>query len=378
MREIYLDNASTTPPCREAVEAVAKSLAEVYGNPSSLHRKGFEAERALAESRTAVARAVGAKTGEIYFTSGGTESNNLALFGAALARQRRGKRIVTTAVEHASVSEAISELERRGFEVVRVSPGKDGVVEAGAFLEAVNKDTILVSAMIVNNETGAVLPVAEIARGVKGIAPNALVHCDAVQAFGKMPLDVAKLGAHLVSLSAHKIHGPKGIGALYIKEKAKVTPLFYGGGQEGKMRPGTEAVAQIAGFAAAVKALPDIKAHMEKMKALKVRLAEGLAQLPGVLVNSPDESVPQIVNFSVMGIKSETMLHFLSGKGIFVSSGSACSKGKASPVLTALGLSRERVDSAIRVSFSRFNTIEDVDFLIEALKEGIFSLVRKR
>lgn len=378
MREIYLDNASTTPPCEEVVQAIANSLRENYGNPSSLHKKGFEAERAVSEARAALARAVGAKSGEIYFTSGGTESNNLAVFGAALAKQRRGKRIITSEVEHASVESAVAELEKRGFEVVRIKPQINGTIDANKVMDAINGETILISMMLVNNETGAVAPIAKIARAARGFAPNALIHCDGVQAFGKLPLDVNELGVHLLSLSAHKIHGPKGIGALYIKEKTNIVPLFYGGGQEGKMRPGTQAVAQIEGFAAAALALPDIGKHVKAMAALKERLVEGLSALDGVEINSSRDSLPQIVNFSVPGIKSETMLNFLSGKGIYVSSGSACSKGKASPVLTALGLSRERVDSAIRVSFSRFTENEDIDYLLEALKEGMASLAKKR
>lgn len=378
MGECYLDNCSTTQICEQAVQSITKSLTENFGNPSSLHKKGFDAECAVAEARADIAKAIGAKTGEIYFTSGGTESNNLAIFGAALAKQRRGKRIITSEVEHASVSGAVAELERRGFEVVRIKPQVNGTIDANKVMDAINGETILISMMLVNNETGAVAPIEKIARAARGYAPNAIIHCDGVQAFGKMPLDVNKLGVHLVSLSAHKVHGPKGVGALYIKEKTNLTPLFYGGGQEGKVRPGTEAVALIEGFAAAVRAMPDINGHTKAMTALKERLVKGLEGLEGVVINSPKDSLPQIVNFSVLGIKSETMLNFLSSKGIYVSSGSACSKGKASPVLTALGLSRERVDSAIRVSFSRFTKSEDIDCLLEALVEGMATLAKKR
>lgn len=376
--QCYLDNCATTKICHESQQAMMETFSKFYGNASSLHTKGYESELAILEAKQQIAKAVGAKREEIIFTSGGTESNNLAIFGAVEALKRRGKRIVTTEIEHSSVSEPMSVLEKRGFEVIRVKPLSSGAVSVDDFRKAINKDTILVSTMLINNETGAVLPVPEIAAIAKKAAPNALIHCDAVQAFGKVPIDVTALGVQLMSLSAHKLHGPKGIGALYIKDKTRIVPLFYGGGQEKGIRAGTEPVALIRGFSAAVNALPDLKGQLKIIAGLKQRLLDGLEKYNFVHINSHGDSVPYIVNFSVMGIKSQTMLNFLSERGIYVSSGSACSKGKISRALLAQGLSRDRADSAIRVSFSRFSTERDVDYLLDGIEKATKTLQRKK
>lgn len=378
MREAYLDNSATTPVCPEAAQAVMRMLTDCYGNPSSLHTKGIEAQRELENARAALAAALRCRTDELAFTSGATEANNLALFGAAYARRRRGNRIVISAVEHASVTEAADRLEQEGFEVIRIQPDGFGRIPAEAFAAAVTPDTILVSMEMVNNETGAVQPVETMARAVKRAGAPALVHIDAVQAFGKQAVCPQKLGAQLLTVSAHKVHGPKGVGLLYVAKGTHLIPRTYGGEQETKLRPGTEAIPLIVGFGAAVQTMQSpaaVQAHMESLRAL---LLEQLAQMQEITVNSPPDALPCIVNFSVTGIRSETMLHHLASRGVYVSSGSACARGHKSHVLSAMGLPADRIDSAIRVSFGTQNTPEDVMQLTAALREGLCTLTRRR
>lgn len=373
----YLDNSATTKPCEASVKAICAMLETNYGNPSSLHTAGIQAHRAVEQAREAVAAALGAedKT-EIIFTSGGTEANNLAVFGSAYALGRKGRRIITTAIEHESVLEPFAQLENEGFEVIRLKPDQAGHISVEQLKEAVNDNTILVSMMMVNNEVGTLLPVGEIRKILKQNGSPAYLHIDAVQAFGKMPVKVRALGADLVTVTAHKIHGPKGVGALYIKKGAPLRPRAFGGEQERKIRPGTEASPLIAGFGAAVKEA-DWKAAREQVSALNQQLRSGLAAMDGVLLNSPEDAVPYILNIAVAGIRSQTLIQFLSGKGVCVSNGSACGKGKKSHVLTAMGLSPERIDSSIRVSFSRYNTPGDVDAFLLALNEAMGSLARR-
>lgn len=312
------------------------------------------------------------------FTSGGTESNNLALFGAAYARRKRGKRIVTTAVEHHSVLYTAQQLEKEGFEVVYLKPGRDGHIREEDVFEAVTRDTILVSMMAVNNETGAIFPVEAAAAAIKRAGAPALLHVDAVQAFGKLPLRPDKMGIDLMSISGHKIHAPKGIGALYIANGVHLTPRVFGGGQEQNIRPGTESVPLIGALGAAVEALPPVAQEEAAMRALNQSLREKLADMPGVVIHSPEDGLPCILNFSAGTVRAETMLHFLALRGIYVSSGSACAKSARSHVLTAMGLPQKEIDSSLRVSFSRYNTEEDVAALAAALEEGLRTLARAR
>ena len=378
MNWIYLDNSATTRPCAEAVDKITELLTVCWGNPSSLHKKGLEAQREVAHARQAVAVSLGAQPREIIFTSGGTEANNLAVLGGAAASRRRGKRIVTTAIEHPSVLEPMRQLEKEGFEVVFLTPDADGRVPEEAVLKAVTSDTILISVMAVNNELGSIQPIEVLKKTVKRAGAPALVHVDGVQAYGKLPLRPEKLGIDLLTVSGHKIHGPKGVGALYVSKNARILPRTFGGGQERELRPGTEAAPLIAGLGAAAEELPDWRQAYSRMEKLRDYTLQKLSGLEGVEVNSPVEGLPYLLNFSALGIRSETMLHFLAQRGIYVSSGSACAKGKQSHVLKAAGLPDSRISSAIRVSFSRENTERDVDALAEGVREGLACLARAR
>ncbi len=378
MEEIYLDNSATTRVCEKSAEKVLELMTQCYGNPSSLHKKGLEAQREVAHARQAVAVSLGAQPREIIFTSGGTEANNLAVLGGAAAGRRRGKRIVTTAIEHPSVLEPMRQLEKEGFEVVFLTPDADGRVPEEAVLKAVTGDTILISVMAVNNELGSIQPIEVLKKAVKRAGAPALVHVDGVQAYGKLPLRPEKLGIDLLTVSGHKIHGPKGVGALYVSKNARILPRTFGGGQERELRPGTEAAPLIAGLGAAVEELPDWRQAYSRMEKLRDYTLQKLSGLEGVEVNSPVEGLPYLLNFSALGIRSETMLHFLAQRGIYGSSGSACAKGKQSHVLKAAGLPDSRISSAIRVSFSRENTERDADALAEGVREGLACLARAR
>ena len=378
MEEIYLDNSATTRVCEKSAEKVLELMTQCYGNPSSLHKKGLEAQREVAHARQAVAVSLSAQPREIIFTSGGTEANNLAVLGGAAAGRRRGKRIVTTAIEHPSVLEPMRQLEKEGFEVVFLTPDADGRVPEEAVLKAVTSDTILISVMAVNNELGSIQPIEVLKKAVKRAGAPALVHVDGVQAYGKLPLRPEKLGIDLLTVSGHKIHGPKGVGALYVSKNARILPRTFGGGQERELRPGTEAAPLIAGLGAAVEELPDWRQAYSRMEKLRDYTLQKLSGLEGVEVNSPVEGLPYLLNFSALGIRSETMLHFLAQRGIYVSSGSACAKGKQSHVLKAAGLPDSRISSAIRVSFSRENTERDADALAEGVREGLACLARAR
>ncbi len=366
---VYLDNSSTTKPCEAAVSAVKRVLEENWGNPSSLHILGFNAEREVAAARESVARIIGAKADEIYFNSCGTEGDNTAIIGAALKGRKRGNRIVTTSIEHPAVLQTVKRLAEDGFEVVYIKPDKCGAISEKDLENAINEKTILVSIMLVNNEVGSIMPVSAAARIIKEKGAPALLHTDAVQAFGKLPFKVSDLGVDLLTVSGHKIHAPKGVGALYIKKGVNIKPYIVGGGQEKGMRSGTENVPLIAGFGAAVEQLPDIKAQLEKQQQLCCYAKEKLTAM-GLIINSGENALPYVLNVSAVGYKSETLLHFLENDGIFVSSGSACSKGKGSYVLSEMGLDRKIADSSIRISFSRYNDKEDVDLLCDSLKRA--------
>lgn len=368
MNEVYLDNSSTTRVCETAAAKVMELMTENYGNPSSLHALGFRAEQALTQARRSVAAALGAKEEEVFFTSGGTESNNLAIFGAAYARKRMGMHIVTTQIEHPSVANAVRQLEKEGWEVTWLQPDREGHIAPEAVLEAVRPDTTLVSMMAVNNEVGSLQPLDAVRGAIKRAGAPALFHCDCVQGFGKLEVKPAALGIDLMTVSSHKIHGPKGAGALYIRRGVRVKPRVFGGGQEKDLRPGTEAMPALVGFGAACAALPEVKAGLAHATELRGYLLEQIGGLRGITLNSPPDALPYIVNLSIPGLRSEPVLNLLSEMGVYVSSGSACAKGHKSPVLTALGLPDTRIDSALRISFSRFTTPQEIDALVAGIK----------
>ena len=374
--EVYLDNSATTKPCPGARKRLLEAVDLLWGNPSSLHQKGLEAQLLLEEARAFIAKCLSCRESELYFTSGGTESNNLAVFGAAKAMKHKGKRIVVSSVEHPSVSRAFDKLESDGFSVVRLPVDRFGVVPVEEIENAVDESTVLVSMMAVNNELGSVEPVEALSRIVKEKHSPALIHVDAVQAFGKLPLNVKKLGVDLMSVSAHKIHGTKGAGALFVKDSVHLAPHIFGGGQEKNVRPGTEPLPAIAAFFGAAQEL-DIKKSLPAVTALRDGFVKKLSALDGVVINSGADALPYIVNISLLGRPAEAVLNFLSSKGIYVSSGSACAKGHRSPTLTAAGLESERVNSSLRISLSRFTTADELDFCLEGIEEALRAIRKK-
>lgn len=372
----YLDNSATTRVSEAAAQAAYRMMRENYGNPSSLHKIGLNAEEAVEEARGIIADSLSAEKKNIYFTSGGTEANNTVIFGAAQALKRRGNRIIVSAVEHSSVYESAKKLSEMDYDVQYAPVDTQGVVDIERFKALLSEKTILVSVMTVNNETGSVQPIERLSKLVHKNCPEALFHTDAVQAYCKIPLKPKKWGVDLMSISAHKIHGAKGCGALYIRDGARILPLLYGGEQQKKLRPGTESTPLIAAFGAAAKEA-DIAANHAIIQELNAYALERLGQLDGVTVNSPTDALPYIINISVEGIRSETMLHHLEKSGVYVSSSSACSKGKRSYVLEAMGLPDDRIDSSLRISFSKYNTKEDIDVLISGLQSGIDNLQKR-
>ena len=339
---IYLDNSSTTRPCKRAVDCINKALCDSWGNPSSLHTLGIEAEVEMSAAREKVAEAIGARSDEIIFTGSGTEANNTALL-SCLKAAKRGGRVITTAIEHPSVLETCKKLTDAGLEVIYLKPAHDGKVLPEDLKNALTDNTLLVSMMLVNNETGAVQPVTEAAALTKRISPRALFHCE------------------------HKIHGPKGIGFLFKRKTVNIPPLITGGGQENGMRSGTEPVPLIMGLKGAVEDLPNLNTQLEKQKQLWNYARETLMSQCGAVINSPDDALPYILNISLPGYRSETLLHFLEARNIFVSSGSACAKGHGSYVLKEMGLNPTLTDSALRISFCKDNTENDVNLLADAL-----------
>ena len=368
--EVYFDNSATTKVYPEVKDIMFKVMDEDYGNPSSLHMKGVQAEHYIKDSADIIAKTLKCTPDEIIFTSGGTESNNLAIIGTALAKKRKGKHLVTSSIEHASVLSVMAFLEKEGFEVTYISPDSSGKVSAEAFADAVRDDTILVSCMHINNKIGAVQPIAEITKAVKKKNPNVYVHTDCIQSFGKIEVNLKKLGVDMLSVSGHKLHGPKGSGFLYVKKGTLIRPIIYGGGQQKNMRSGTENVPAIAGLGVAVKlTMTDMAEKMERVMSLRDKLIEGLTALPEVYSNS--ETAPHIASISFTGVRAEVMLHALEDKGIYVSSGSACSSNKRreSAVLTAIGLDRDRLESTLRFSFNETNTEEEVDYAVKTIAE---------
>ena len=377
--ECYLDNSATTAVTPEVASLAARIMTEQYGKPSSLHRRGFWAERSLPEARGQVAAVLRCRPEEIIFTSGGTESNNLALLGAARAARRRGNRIVTTAVEHHSVLAVCRQLESEGFEVTYVSPDAGGVITPESFAAACDEKTVLASCMMVNSETGALHDIPAIAAACRRKNPGILFHADCVQAFGRLEIAPARWGVQLVSVSGHKIHAPKGVGALYVAKGVRLLPPLYGSGQERGLRPGTENLPGICAMGLAAERMNARRAeNAAHFTALRQKLITNLSQSPAVCITSPEAAAPYIINLSVEGIRSEIMIHYLEQFEIYVSSGSACAKGERSHVLTAMGLPEDRIDSAIRVSMTDTTAEEEIDEFCRRLLQGAATLAKRR
>ncbi|MDD4495476.1 MAG: cysteine desulfurase family protein [Eubacteriales bacterium] len=370
--EIYLDNSSTTRPYDEVAEHMKNIALYEYGNPSSLNNMGIRAESILKKARADIADSLDVKPSEIYFTSGGTESNNLAIFGYLKANPRRGRHIITSQTEHPSVLETFKSIEQSGYEADYISVSQEGIVNVEELEEKLRKDTALVSIMLVNNETGAISPIEQISRIINKINPSTVLHVDAVQAYGKMHIYPERSHIDLMTMSSHKIHGPKGLGALYIKNGTKMAPLFYGGGQETELRSGTENVPGAAGFGlAACISMKRLDDDINKCRLLKDELKKGIqTNVQNTVFVSSEDSLPFILNVSFPGVRAEVLLHFLEQRNIYVSTGSAChSKRKSrSHVLTAMSLNEDIIDGAIRFSFSSFNTIDEIGVVVNELK----------
>lgn len=372
----YLDNAATTRVADAVADVADAVLRAHFANPSSLYAPGAKSEFVLRDARMAVAASLGATASEIIFTSCGSEGNNLAVFGACRAREKWANHIVVTGYEHPSVQNCFAALAQQGWLVTVIYPDAAGHVDIGALVESVTEKTALVAAMHVNNEIGTALDVAALAKMVKEKNSRTAVHVDGVQAWGKLPIALGKTQIDTYTVSGHKIHAPKGVGALYIRKGYNLAQVLFGGHQEQSRRPGTENIAYIAAMAKAVELMQPLAKTQIPM--LRDRLAAALAQMPDVVMNSPADALPCVINFSVNGIKSETLLHFLESRDIYVSSGSACTKGEASHTLLAMHLPRARIDSALRISFCAENTQADVDALVAALHEGIATLAKIR
>ena len=375
--EHYLDNAATTAVCPEAAEAAVRAMTECYGNPSSTHTKGREAAKLLAAARAQVADALGCTPGELVFTSCGSESDNWAILAGAEANRRAGRHVISSAVEHDAVRRSLDLLEQRGWEVTRLMPAPDGSIRTEDVKAALREDTALVSLMMVNNETGGVTDIAAVARMLKAAGSKALLHTDAVQAFLKVPFSAKTLGADLISISGHKIHAPKGVGALYIRSGLRLQPFLVGGGQENGRRAGTEASGQIAAFGAAAEiAKRSLAENSARMAAFKAQTIERLhIEIPELL--HIDSAAPHILSISLPGWRSEVLMNFLEARGIYVSKSSACKKGARSHVLEAVGLSAPVIDGALRIGLSRFTTQEDIDALCLALKDARDTLAHR-
>ena len=374
---IYLDNSATTKPCREAVEAVTKAMTEDWGNPSALYGFGIDTARLLRTARTQVAAAMGAEPDRVFFTSGGTEADNWAVFSTAKRYGKKNKHIITTAIEHHAILNCMKELEAQGFEVTYLQPDSEGRITLDALKAALRKDTILVSVMMVNNEVGSVMPIEKMAKLTHKLCPDAIFHTDAVQGFLKLPFSAKQLGADLISVSSHKIHGPKGVGALYISPRLKSFPaLLHGGGQEGNFRSGTEGTPAIFGFAAACAAgAAAFRADIARETQLLKCFAEKLAGIDGIRINGCHEA-PHILSLSVPGVPTQNTINILQDHGICVSAGSACAKGHRSHVLEAMRLSPEAMDGSFRISLCRDTTQEELDALVKVLREEILPRAR--
>lgn len=373
--EVYLDNSATTRCSRKAADIMQQALLEDYGNPSSLHLKGMKAEEYIREARERIGKTLKVNGKELVFTSGGTESDNLAIIGCAMANQRAGRHLITTKIEHPAVSSPMHYLKEQGFEVTYLDVDKEGQISLEQLRQAVRSDTILVSVMHVNNEIGAIEPVEEAAKIIKEVNPNTLFHVDAIQSYGKFPIYPKKSGIDLLSVSGHKIHGPKGAGFLYVKEKTKIKPILFGGGHQNGLRSGTENVPGIAGLGqAAMEACEDLAAKREQLYKLREAFLQGLSDVLWAHVNGSREqerAAPHIVSISFDQVRSEVLLHALEERGIYVSAGSACASNKpaVSDTLKAIGLKKNYLESTIRFSFSTYTTMEEIDYCIQSLKE---------
>ena len=379
--EVYLDNSATTRVFPEVAELMTKVMCEDYGNPSSMHRKGVEAEQYIRYAKENLARLLKVTEKEILFTSGGTESDNTALIGCAMANMRRGRHLITTKIEHPAILQTMQYLEKQGFRVTYLPVDRTGRIRLEDLRSAISPDTILVSIMYVNNEIGSLQPIAEAGALIKKINPNILFHVDAVQGFGKFKIYPKKLGIDLMSVSSHKIHGPKGIGFLYVGERVKMLPITYGGGQQKNMRSGTENVPGIAGMTlAAEKMYENLETDVNRLYELKEYFIKGVTRIEGIQVNGliPDAedlrgTAPHVVSVSVAGVRSEVLLHALEDKGIYISAGSACASNKpqTSETLKAIGLQKEFWESTIRFSFSVFTTKEEIDYTLNVMYDMI-------
>lgn len=380
-RDIYLDNSATTRCFPEAAALMNEIFLEDYGNPSSMHHRGVTAERRVLEAKKTLAGLLKVKEKNLYFTSCGTESDNLAIIGGALAAQRRGRHLITTRIEHPAVLEAVKYLEAQGFEITYLGVDRDGLVSAEEAAAAMRPDTILVSVMHTNNEIGSVQPIEEIGRAVKAVNPRVLFHVDAVQGFGKSLILPKRMHIDLLAASGHKIHGPKGVGLLYVADGVRLEPLLHGGGQQGGMRSGTENVPGIAGMALAAKLLcGNLDEDRQRLFAMKNRLIDRLREIPDIEFNgrTDETAAPHILSVRVRGVRAEVLLHALEDKGIYVSSGSACSSNHPRPseTLAAIGTPASEMDNSIRMSLSVMNTMEEMDAAAQAVGE-IVPLLRK-
>lgn len=379
--EAYFDNSATTKVTESVKNIVVKTMTEDFGNPSSMHMIGVEAEKYIKEAKQNIASILKVNEREIFFTSGGTESNNMAIIGSAQANKRSGNKIITTKVEHSSVSNPMKYLEKQGFEVIYLPVDCRGVVDMEALKKEMTQDTILVSVMYVNNEVGSIMPVAEIGKYIKSVNPKVVYHVDAIQAFGKMEIKPKRDNIDLLTVSGHKIHGPKGSGFIYIKKNTKISPIIFGGGQQEGFRSGTENVPGIAGIGQAAKDCYDnLEQNVQIMTDLKDYLIDRLEQMEGVIVNSRKgiEGAPHIVSASFQGVRSEVLLHALEEKGIYVSAGSACSSNKpaVSETLKAMNIDKDLLGSTIRFSFCKFNTREEIDYALEEIHK-LLPVLRK-
>ena len=379
--EIYLDNSATTRCFDEVAQIVQQVMLDDYGNPSSMHNKGLEGENYIRKAKEIIAKNLKVNEKEIFFTSGGTESDNLALIGSAMANKRAGNHIITTKIEHPAVRETCEYLENNGFEVTYLGVDENGQIKLDELKAALREDTILVSIMHTNNEIGSLQPIAEAGKMIKEFNSKIVFHVDAVQGYGKFVILPKRMNIDLLSVSGHKIHGPKGVGFLYIHEKIKIFPTIYGGGQQKGMRSGTENVPGIAGLSVAVsKVYENLEEDINRLYELKQKFIEGVSQIPDVKVNGLQgrDSAPHVVSLSVRGVRSEVLLHALEDKGIFVSAGSACASNKPmiSETLKAIGVEKDLLDSTVRFSFSVFTTEEEIDYTLKNLCD-IIPMLRK-